>query len=145
MDNLLAGKTRKEASRMFFETLVCSLLRTLSRVSISLYACPIMCPVSLKVSCLDVLKFIILQVLKTRDYIHVEQAKPFDNISIQPRIKLMKSDFWTYIGKCRQIQVENALSAQFGKCLVFIIFSTLDFFFFSKSGPFILNFLMGRG
>jgi cohesin complex subunit SCC1 len=23
MDNLLAGKTRKEASRMFFETLVC--------------------------------------------------------------------------------------------------------------------------
>ncbi|KAF5454947.1 hypothetical protein F2P56_024575 [Juglans regia] len=53
MDNLLAGKTRKEASRMFFETLV----------------------------------------LKTRDYIHVEQAKPFDNINIKPRVKLMKSDF----------------------------------------------------
>ncbi|KAG6647518.1 sister chromatid cohesion 1 protein 4-like isoform X2 [Carya illinoinensis] len=53
MDNLLAGKTRKEASRMFFETLV----------------------------------------LKTRDYIHVEQAKPFDNVNIKPRVKLMKSDF----------------------------------------------------
>ncbi|GLT68477.1 hypothetical protein SLA2020_407030 [Shorea laevis] len=53
MDNLLAGKTRKEASRMFFETLV----------------------------------------LKTRDYIHVEQAKPFDNLNIKPRVKLMKSDF----------------------------------------------------
>lgn len=53
MDNLLAGKTRKEASRMFFETLV----------------------------------------LKTRDYIHVEQAKPFDSINIKPRVKLMKSDF----------------------------------------------------
>lgn len=53
MDNLLAGKTRKEASRMFFETLV----------------------------------------LKTRDYIHVEQGKPFDNVNIKPRAKLMKSDF----------------------------------------------------
>ncbi|KAJ9176062.1 hypothetical protein P3X46_011412 [Hevea brasiliensis] len=53
MDNLLAGKTRKEASRMFFETLV----------------------------------------LKTRDYVHVEQAKPFDNINIKPRAKLVKSDF----------------------------------------------------
>ncbi|CAK9162289.1 unnamed protein product [Ilex paraguariensis] len=53
MDNLLAGKTRKEASRMFFEALV----------------------------------------LKTRDYIHVEQENPFDNISIKPRVKLMKSDF----------------------------------------------------
>ncbi|XP_043805887.1 sister chromatid cohesion 1 protein 4 isoform X3 [Manihot esculenta] len=53
MDSLLAGKTRKEASRMFFETLV----------------------------------------LKTRDYVHVEQAKPFDNINIKPRAKLMKSDF----------------------------------------------------
>ncbi|XP_022744646.1 sister chromatid cohesion 1 protein 4-like isoform X4 [Durio zibethinus] len=53
MDSLLAHKTRKEASRMFFETLV----------------------------------------LKTRDYIHVEQGKPFDNICIQPRTKLMKSDF----------------------------------------------------
>ncbi|XP_024030211.1 sister chromatid cohesion 1 protein 4 [Morus notabilis] len=53
MDNLLTGKTRKEASRMFFETLV----------------------------------------LKTKDYIHVEQAKPFDNIILKPQIKLMKSDF----------------------------------------------------
>ncbi|KAJ4837210.1 hypothetical protein Tsubulata_040033 [Turnera subulata] len=53
MDNLLAGKTRKEASRMFFETLV----------------------------------------LKTRDYIHVEQGIPFDNISLKPRAKLMKSIF----------------------------------------------------
>lgn len=34
-----------------------------------------------------------LQVLKTRDYIHVEQAKPFDNLNIKPRVKLMKSDF----------------------------------------------------
>ncbi|XP_015572226.2 sister chromatid cohesion 1 protein 4 isoform X2 [Ricinus communis] len=53
MDNLLTGKTRKEASRMFFETLV----------------------------------------LKTKDYVHVEQGKPFDNINIKPRAKLMKSDF----------------------------------------------------
>ncbi|CAN0859926.1 Sister chromatid cohesion 1 protein 4 [Linum grandiflorum] len=53
MENLLAGKTRKEASRMFFETLV----------------------------------------LKTRDYIQVEQGKPFDNINLKPRVKLMKSDF----------------------------------------------------
>lgn len=53
MDNLLIGKTRKEASRMFFETLV----------------------------------------LKTRDYVHVEQNRPFDNIGIRPRMKLMKSDF----------------------------------------------------
>ncbi|WCJ38920.1 sister chromatid cohesion 1 protein 4 [Euphorbia peplus] len=53
MENLLAGKTRKEASRMFFETLV----------------------------------------LKTRDYIQVEQPKPFENISLKPRSKLIKSDF----------------------------------------------------
>ncbi|XP_022718441.1 sister chromatid cohesion 1 protein 4-like isoform X2 [Durio zibethinus] len=53
MDSLLARKTRKEASRMFFETLV----------------------------------------LKTKDYIHVEQGKPLDNICIKPRAKLMKSDF----------------------------------------------------
>ncbi|XP_050204858.1 sister chromatid cohesion 1 protein 4 [Mercurialis annua] len=53
MDNLLTGKTRKEASRMFFETLV----------------------------------------LKTKDYVHVEQANPFDNINVKPRAKLMKSDF----------------------------------------------------
>ncbi|KAI3935261.1 hypothetical protein MKW92_013249 [Papaver armeniacum] len=53
VDNLLSGKTRKEASRMFFETLV----------------------------------------LKTRDYIHVEQEQPFANINIMPKGKLMKSDF----------------------------------------------------
>ncbi|XP_022937655.1 sister chromatid cohesion 1 protein 4-like isoform X2 [Cucurbita moschata] len=53
MDNLLVNKTRKEASRMFFETLV----------------------------------------LKTKDYLHVEQERPFDNISIKPRINLMKSNF----------------------------------------------------
>ncbi|KAL2606749.1 hypothetical protein GLYMA_09G247600v4 [Glycine max] len=53
LDNLLVGKTRKEASRMFFETLV----------------------------------------LKTRDYVHVEQTKPFANVSIKPRMKLMQSDF----------------------------------------------------
>ncbi|KAK2988116.1 hypothetical protein RJ640_017448 [Escallonia rubra] len=53
MDNLLASKTRKEASRMFFEALV----------------------------------------LKTKDYIHVEQGNPFDNIKLTPQVKLMKSDF----------------------------------------------------
>ncbi|KAI3975892.1 hypothetical protein MKX01_011786 [Papaver californicum] len=53
VDNLLSGKSRKEASRMFFETLV----------------------------------------LKTRDYIHVEQEKPFANINIKPKGKLLKSDF----------------------------------------------------
>lgn len=53
METLLAGKTRKEASRLFFESLV----------------------------------------LKTRDYIHVEQETPFDNLTIRPGVKLMKSDF----------------------------------------------------
>ncbi|CAI9759277.1 unnamed protein product [Fraxinus pennsylvanica] len=53
MDNMLIGKTRKEASRMFFEALV----------------------------------------LKTRDYIHVEQRNPVDDINIKPRMKLMKSNF----------------------------------------------------
>ncbi|KAL0382589.1 UNVERIFIED_CONTAM: Sister chromatid cohesion 1 protein 4 [Sesamum calycinum] len=53
MNNLLSGKSRKEASRMFFEALV----------------------------------------LKTRDYVHVEQQNPFDDISIKPRMRLMKSDF----------------------------------------------------
>ncbi|KAF3652784.1 Sister chromatid cohesion 1 protein 4 [Capsicum annuum] len=53
MDSLLVGKTRKEASRLFFETLV----------------------------------------LKTRDYLHVEQLIPFDDVTIKPRMKLMKSDF----------------------------------------------------
>ncbi|XP_009121499.2 sister chromatid cohesion 1 protein 4 [Brassica rapa] len=52
-DKLLAGKTRKEASRMFFETLV----------------------------------------LKTRDYVQVEQAKPYESIIIKPRPKLTKSIF----------------------------------------------------
>ncbi|KAK1562872.1 hypothetical protein Q3G72_018316 [Acer saccharum] len=53
MDHLLAGKTRKEASRMFFETLV----------------------------------------LKSKDYIHVEQARSLDNINIKPSAKLIKSEF----------------------------------------------------
>ncbi|XP_058756129.1 uncharacterized protein LOC131629358 [Vicia villosa] len=53
LDKILTGKTRKEASRMFFETLV----------------------------------------LKTRDYIDVEQTKPFADINLQPRGKLMKTDF----------------------------------------------------
>ncbi|KAL0403395.1 UNVERIFIED_CONTAM: Sister chromatid cohesion 1 protein 4 [Sesamum radiatum] len=53
MNNLLTGKSRKEASRMFFEALV----------------------------------------LKTRDYVHVEQPNPFDDITIKPRTRLMKSDF----------------------------------------------------
>ncbi|KAL8130538.1 hypothetical protein V2J09_019693 [Rumex salicifolius] len=53
LDNLLANKTRKEASRMFFETLV----------------------------------------LKTRDYIHVDEEVPFGNINIKPRARLLKSEF----------------------------------------------------
>ncbi|KAL6504020.1 hypothetical protein OROGR_025943 [Orobanche gracilis] len=53
MDNLLIGKSRKEASRMFFEALV----------------------------------------LKTRDYIQVEQSNPYNDITIKPRTKLMKYDF----------------------------------------------------
>lgn len=53
LDRLLVGKTRKEAARMFFETLV----------------------------------------LKTRDYVHVEQNDSFDDISIFPRAKLMKTNF----------------------------------------------------
>ncbi|KAL4576637.1 hypothetical protein LXL04_012734 [Taraxacum kok-saghyz] len=54
VNNLLAGKTRKEASRMFFETLV----------------------------------------LKTKDYIHVEQSDPYENINVFPRAKLLKSEFY---------------------------------------------------
>ncbi|XP_042038172.1 sister chromatid cohesion 1 protein 4-like [Salvia splendens] len=53
LDSLLIGKSRKEASRMFFETLV----------------------------------------LKTRDYIHVEEPIAFGDITIRPRTRLMKSDF----------------------------------------------------
>ncbi|KAF9677008.1 hypothetical protein SADUNF_Sadunf08G0062600 [Salix dunnii] len=67
VDSLLAGKTRKEASRMFFETLVLNGFEG------------------------DLHNFDV--VLKTRDYIHVNQLKPFDSISVQPRAKLMKSDF----------------------------------------------------
>ncbi|KAB5544442.1 hypothetical protein DKX38_012554 [Salix brachista] len=67
VDSLLAGKTRKEASRMFFETLVLNGFEG------------------------DLHNFDV--VLKTRDYIHVDQLKPFDSISVQPRAKLMKSDF----------------------------------------------------
>ncbi|XP_073129865.1 sister chromatid cohesion 1 protein 4 [Henckelia pumila] len=53
MDSLLIGKSRKEASRLFFETLV----------------------------------------LKTRDYIHVEQHNDVGGITIKPHTRLMKSDF----------------------------------------------------
>ncbi|XP_047938140.1 sister chromatid cohesion 1 protein 4-like isoform X1 [Salvia hispanica] len=53
LEHLLVGKSRKEASRMFFETLV----------------------------------------LKTRDYIHVEQQVSFDGIALKPRTRLMKSNF----------------------------------------------------
>ncbi|KAI4304175.1 hypothetical protein MLD38_039725 [Melastoma candidum] len=53
VDNLVAGKTRKEASRLFFESLV----------------------------------------LKTRDYIQVEQRQPYDSIIVTPRSMLMKSEF----------------------------------------------------
>lgn len=56
MDNLLAGKTRKEASRMFFEALV----------------------------------------LKTKDYVHVEQKSAYESIKIQPRHKLLKSGELSY-------------------------------------------------
>ncbi|XP_020580103.1 uncharacterized protein LOC110024393 isoform X2 [Phalaenopsis equestris] len=53
VDRLLFGKTRKEASRLFFETLV----------------------------------------LKSRDYILVEQETPFAYIKIKPRIKLLQAEF----------------------------------------------------
>lgn len=53
MDHIVAGRSRKEASRMFFETLV----------------------------------------LKTKDYIHVEQENPFSYVNIEPRSKLLKSEF----------------------------------------------------
>ncbi|KAJ7298487.1 hypothetical protein O6H91_13G081300 [Diphasiastrum complanatum] len=52
LEQLLVGKNRKEAARMFFETLV----------------------------------------LKTKDYIHVQQAGPFDDIEISARAKLMKAE-----------------------------------------------------
>ncbi|URE18386.1 N terminus of Rad21 / Rec8 like protein [Musa troglodytarum] len=53
MDHIVAGRSCKEASRMFFETLV----------------------------------------LKTKDYIHVEQENPFSYVNIEPRSKLLKSEF----------------------------------------------------
>ncbi|XP_074572927.1 sister chromatid cohesion 1 protein 4 [Curcuma longa] len=53
MDHLITGKSRKEASRMFFETLV----------------------------------------LKTKDYIHVEQENSSGFITILPRSKLLKAEF----------------------------------------------------
>ncbi|XP_021772275.1 sister chromatid cohesion 1 protein 4-like [Chenopodium quinoa] len=53
LDSLLVGKTRKEASRMFFETLV----------------------------------------LKTKDYVQAEQETAFYDIKINPRGKLLKSEF----------------------------------------------------
>uniref|UniRef100_A0A803L422 Sister chromatid cohesion 1 protein 4-like n=1 Tax=Chenopodium quinoa TaxID=63459 RepID=A0A803L422_CHEQI len=53
LDSLLVGKTRKEASRMFFETLV----------------------------------------LKTKDYVQAEQETAFCDIKINPRGKLLKSEF----------------------------------------------------
>ena len=91
MDNLLVGKTRKEASRMFFEALVCSSQVLLSSIR--------------KIQ--NILRFHVvflrffsinycttaLQVLKTKDYINVEQGSPFDNINIKPRVKLVKSEF----------------------------------------------------
>lgn len=33
------------------------------------------------------------QVLKTKDYIHVEQSSPYDTINILPRVELTKVDF----------------------------------------------------
>ncbi|CAK9270162.1 unnamed protein product [Sphagnum jensenii] len=53
LDYTLRGKSRKEAARMFFETLV----------------------------------------LKTKDYIHVEQAQPYSEIYLTARPKLMKARF----------------------------------------------------
>jgi cohesin complex subunit SCC1 len=53
LDYTLRGKSRKEAARMFFETLV----------------------------------------LKTKDYIHVEQAQPYSEIFLTARPKLMKARF----------------------------------------------------
>ncbi|OAE28424.1 hypothetical protein AXG93_115s1130 [Marchantia polymorpha subsp. ruderalis] len=53
LDQILVGKSRKEAARMFFETLV----------------------------------------LKTKDYIHVEQDVPYGDIQISARPKLLKANF----------------------------------------------------
>ncbi|KAL2650609.1 hypothetical protein R1flu_018737 [Riccia fluitans] len=53
LEQILVGKSRKEAARMFFETLV----------------------------------------LKTKDYIHVEQESPFGGIHISARPKLLKANF----------------------------------------------------
>ncbi|KAJ7571083.1 hypothetical protein O6H91_01G148000 [Diphasiastrum complanatum] len=52
LERLLLGKNRKEAARMFFETLV----------------------------------------LKTKDYLDVQQNKPYDDIKISARAKLLKTD-----------------------------------------------------
>ena len=88
-DKLLAGKTRKEASRMFFETLVCVHNTIIEEQVWS-------CSHFLQTLDQNLVSFLLpnfLQVLKTRDYIQVEQAKPYESIIIKPRPKLTKSIF----------------------------------------------------
>jgi hypothetical protein len=70
-----------------------------------------------------VLIFALLQVLKTRDYIHVDQLKPFDSISVKPRAKLMKSDFWSRVGKAETVDKINL-------GLVQLVLSELGILFF---------------
>ncbi|CAN4126678.1 unnamed protein product [Withania somnifera] len=90
MDSLLVGKTRKEASRMFLK------LWYVTPVIIFLhshcYLFPLFVQTEFKSPSVS-LYVCLLQVLKTRDYLHVEQVIPFDDITIKPRMKLMKTDF----------------------------------------------------
>lgn len=81
VDQLLAGKSRKEASRMFFETLVRCRTSTSTRSGYESSSC--------RSSEIDLL----FQVLSTKDFILVEQENSFKNISIKPRSKLLKSEF----------------------------------------------------
>jgi hypothetical protein len=84
IDHLVRGKTRKEASRMFFETLV----RQFTPPS---FAVP--CGASPHVSTNLIRSLIHPQVLTTKDYISVDQPNPFDLVRIKPGSKLLMSEF----------------------------------------------------
>jgi hypothetical protein len=87
IDHLVRGKTRKEASRMFFETLVRRLIffAVLRRTSLPGQAPQLACCMCCFTPC--------MQVLTTKDYISVDQPNPFDFVSVKPGPKLLMSEF----------------------------------------------------
>jgi cohesin complex subunit SCC1 len=83
IDHLVRGKTRKEASRMFFETLV----RQFTPPSFA-----VRCGASPSSWAL-IRSLFHPQVLTTKDYISVDQPNPFDLVRIKPGSKLLMSEF----------------------------------------------------